>query len=97
MTELLDTLVMGGVSFLTRTRHRIEADTAAALGHPDIERRVPKEPRPREGGDRGRHARNLLLRALIREGIVKGRLERYGPRTKCQGPTAWSIIVLRVS
>jgi hypothetical protein len=62
--------------FLSKPRQRVEADTAAALGHSDLSRPVPKELHPGEGGDLGPHARNLLLRALIREGIVKGTLER---------------------
>jgi hypothetical protein len=31
-------------------------------------------PPPEDGSDPGPHARNLLLRALIREGYVKGKL-----------------------
>lgn len=57
-------------SLLTRPRHRVEAETAAALGHDDLRRPVPKDPAPDQGP--GRH---MLLRALIRGGVVKGTLE----------------------
>jgi hypothetical protein len=61
---------------LRRARYRVESELSEALGHADQRVPVPKEPSPQEGGDANRHARNLLLRALIREGIVKGTLER---------------------
>jgi hypothetical protein len=65
-----------GVQLIKRTRHRVEQELSQALGHDDLDAPVPKEPHPSEGGDPDRHARNLLLRALIREGMVKGKLER---------------------
>ena len=66
-----------GTTLLRRPRHQVESDLAGSLGHSDQKAPVPKVPQPAEkGSDRGPHARNLLLRALIREGIVKGTLER---------------------
>ncbi len=65
-----------GPAFLQYPRHKVEAQLANALGHADQNAPVPKASSPQEGGDAGRHARNVLLRALVREGIVKGTLER---------------------
>lgn len=65
-----------GSSLFWRPRHQVESELTEALGHCDQDTPVPKEPSPEQGGDANRHARNLLLRALIREGIVKGTLER---------------------
>jgi hypothetical protein len=57
---------------LNITRNVIEAELAQSLGHADQTRPVPKVD-VLDGG--ASHARNLLLRALVREGWVKGRLE----------------------
>jgi hypothetical protein len=66
-----------GTTLLKHPRHRIESDLAEHLGHPDLRVPVPKEPLPEHGGDPDRHTRNVLLRALIRAGMVKGgQLER---------------------
>jgi hypothetical protein len=54
----------------------VERELAGNLGHADPDTPVSKEPSPAEGGDRRRRAENLLLRALIRECIVKGELGR---------------------
>jgi hypothetical protein len=65
-----------GQGLVRRPRHQVESQLTQALEHGSPRIAVPKEPSPSEGGDRHRHARNLLLRALIREGLVKGSLER---------------------
>lgn len=65
-----------GTALLTAKRHRVESELAEALGRSDAKAPVAKVERPAEGSDLGPHARNLLLRALIREGLVKGTLER---------------------
>jgi len=57
-----------GTALLTRHRHQVERDLAEALGHIDLKQPVPKE--------LGRNARNVLLRALIREKILQGTLGR---------------------
>src|SRR5579875_2401 len=54
-----------GPAFLQYPRHKVEAELAGALGHADQNAPVPKAPSPQEGGDARRHARNILLRALI--------------------------------
>jgi hypothetical protein len=62
---------------LTRPRHHVERELAEHLGHDDLRTPIAKETMPEDGGDPGRHARNVLLRALVRAGLVKGgRLER---------------------
>jgi hypothetical protein len=65
-----------GTALLRRPRYQVESNLAETLGQSDSRAPVPKVPRPSEGSDLGPHARSLLLRALIREGIVKGTLER---------------------
>jgi hypothetical protein len=65
-----------GAALLRRSRHQVERELTKALGHPDQHVPVPRQPPPHEGGDARRHAHNVLLRALIREGIVRGTLER---------------------
>jgi hypothetical protein len=65
-----------GTALFWPPRHKVESKLAEELGHSDLATPVPKEPSPEEGGNARQHARNLLLRALIREGIVKGTLER---------------------
>src|SRR3984885_6724008 len=51
----------------------VESSLARALGHPDLKIPVPRIDRPDSpSADLGPHARNLLLRALIREGHIKG-------------------------
>jgi hypothetical protein len=58
-------------SRMKKSRASIERECFERLGHPD-----PRAPVPNveTTADAGKHARNLLLRALVREGIVKGRL-----------------------
>jgi hypothetical protein len=63
-----------GAALLTRPRHRVERELADALGHDYLDTPVAKAPAPSAGGEPGAHARNLLLRALIQEGLVKGTL-----------------------
>lgn len=65
-----------GTALFWPPRHKVESKLAEELGHSDQATPVPKELSPEEGGNARRHARNLLLRALIREGLVKGALER---------------------
>ncbi len=65
-----------GTTLFWHPRHQVESDLAEALGHSDLDTPVPKEPPPEQGGHARRHARNALLRAIIREGIVKGTTER---------------------
>ncbi len=65
-----------GSELLLRPLYRVEEELSHALGNADPSKPVPKERPPQEGGDVRRHARNVLLRALIREGFVKGTLER---------------------
>jgi hypothetical protein len=67
-----------GGYLLTKSRYRVESDLAEHLGYADLRTPVSKEPLPEDsGGELGRHARNVLLRALIRAGIVNGgKLER---------------------
>jgi hypothetical protein len=60
------------LSLVRRSRKEVEHELAKALGHDDLGDPVPKH-YPEVGNDA--HARNLLLRALIREGWIKGRLE----------------------
>ena len=56
-------------------RTHVESRLAAALGHPHQKEPAPKIDRlDSEDADLGRHARNLLLRALIHEGYLKGKL-----------------------
>jgi hypothetical protein len=59
-------------SLLRRTRRQIEDELAESLGHRD--RNEPISKVSQEAGSDS-HARNLLLRALIREGWIKGRLQ----------------------
>ncbi len=65
-----------GAGLLAVPRRRVESELTEALGHSHADAPVAKVDRPVEGSNLGPHARNLLLRALIREGIVKGTLER---------------------
>jgi hypothetical protein len=58
-------------TLLKRSRKRVEDELARALGHVDRDELIPKID-PDSGI--GSHARNLLLRALVHEDIVKGRL-----------------------
>ena len=59
-------------TLLRRSREQVENELARALGDANQGELVPKiDPDPSIGP----YARNLLLRALVREGIVKGRLE----------------------
>ena len=61
---------------LRRNRDHVEREVMEALGQVDGDAPVSKVAPPPSGGDFGPHARNLLLRALIREGIVRGTLRR---------------------
>ena len=55
-------------------RRDVESLLAKLLGHSDMKTPVPKIERPQTpGADLGPHAKNLLLRALIREGYLKGK------------------------
>jgi hypothetical protein len=58
---------------LQTSRSQVEHELAKSLGHSDRDKPVAKVDPDAELGP---HARNLLLRALIREGWVKGQLER---------------------
>jgi hypothetical protein len=60
---------------LRPSRPQVEASVASHLGYPTLDEPVAKKSRP-EGTntEMGPHARNLLLRALIREQIIKGKL-----------------------
>jgi hypothetical protein len=68
-----------GVALLTRTRRKVEDNLAKGLGHDDLSIPAPKVPSPAEGGHKVGHARNFLLRALIREKTIKGRLDAPAP------------------
>jgi hypothetical protein len=58
-------------------RKDVESHLATALGYPDMKMPAPKIDRPDSpGADLGPHARNLLLRALIHEGYLKGKSGR---------------------
>lgn len=59
-------------NLVRQSRKEVEHELAKALGHNDLKEPVSKV-NPEAG--HGPHARNLLLRALIREGWIKGRLE----------------------
>jgi len=59
-------------SLLKKSRQQVEFELAKTLGHAYHNEPIPKV-NPDAG--KGSHARNLLLRALVREGWVKGRLE----------------------
>jgi hypothetical protein len=63
-------------ALIRRSRYQVESELAETLGQPDADAPVPKVPRPSNGSDPEPHARNLLLRALIRGGLVKGTLQR---------------------
>jgi hypothetical protein len=54
-----------------RSRAQIAAKLSAALGHGDLAKPVETHERLDSGIS---HAQRLLLRALIREGIIKGQL-----------------------
>jgi hypothetical protein len=58
-------------ALLRRTRSEVEHELSKALGHDDLNEAIPKID---ASAGQDHHARNLLLRALIREGMVKGRL-----------------------
>ena len=58
-------------NLLRKSRKEVEDTLAKALGHADRKEAVPKAGPDAEAGT---HARNLLLRALVREGMVQGRL-----------------------
>jgi hypothetical protein len=58
-------------ALLRKSRRQVENELAKVLGHADLQEPVPKL--ERDDGQ-GQHARNLLLRALIREGTVRGEL-----------------------
>jgi hypothetical protein len=68
-------------ALLTRSRYRVEDELAEALGHDDLRTPIPKKPAFEDGGDPICHARNVLLRALIRAGIMKGGKLHDGQRT----------------
>lgn len=65
-----------GTALLRRPRQDVEQELRERLGQPDADMPVAKILSPSNGGNLGPHARNILLRALIREGIVRGTLER---------------------
>jgi hypothetical protein len=57
-------------AFLIRPRKEVESELARALGHAD-----QREPVAKIEASEGGYANNLLLRALIREGWVQGRIK----------------------
>jgi hypothetical protein len=55
-------------------RGDVEAHLSRLLGHADLKMPAPKIHKPESSGaDFGPHSRNLLLRALIHEGYIKGK------------------------
>ena len=68
--------ITGKASRLTLTRRSIEEDLISALGQRDCSLPVGKELPPPSGGAAESYSRNMLLRALIRAGWVRGTIER---------------------
>jgi hypothetical protein len=73
LREIAAQVTGSAVSFRV-PRKDVESRLAESLGHADLKTPAPKINRPdSQGADLGPHARNLLLRALIHEGYIKGK------------------------
>lgn len=65
----------GSSAALREPRKSVESAFAKRLGQENLNVPTPQISRPNDPGeDMGPHARNVLLRALIREGYIKGKL-----------------------